>query len=98
MSLILLVRDVAGGAKTKSKGASAVKLLRPLKLIRKGFTLPGSIWREDNPVAISRQSNFCSLSVQICADVCKTLNGTISDITHGHGVPYPRVTTIRFVR
>jgi hypothetical protein len=27
----------------KNKGASAVKLLRPLKLIRKVFTLPGSI-------------------------------------------------------
>jgi len=72
VSLILLARGVAGGAETKSKGASAVKLLRPLKLIRKGFTLPGSIWREDNPVAISGQSNFRAFPVQICAHLCKT--------------------------
>ncbi len=87
----------------KSKGASAVKLLRPLKLIRKGFTLPGSIWREDNPVAISGQSNFRALPVQICALCAKRVPRTTCAsllllAPDGHGLFYPRVTTIRFVR
>jgi hypothetical protein len=49
---------------TKIKGASAVKPLRPLKLNRKVFTLPGSIWREDNPVVHRRQSNSHCIAVK----------------------------------
>src|SRR5258706_772115 len=50
----------------KNKGASAVKLLRTLKLSRKVFRLPGSIWREDNLAVHRRQSNSRSIPVQIC--------------------------------
>ncbi len=96
--------------KPKSTGASAVKLLRPLKLSRKVFTLPGSICGEDNPLSYHRQPNSRPIPVQICADMCKTRllvpfpwlrtppAVTVSDIAHDHRVPYPRVSTIRFVR
>src|SRR5690242_16601527 len=50
----------------KNKGASAVKLLRPIKLIRKVFTLPGSTWREDNPRPDGRQLNSRCVPVTIC--------------------------------
>ncbi|MCU1240453.1 MAG: hypothetical protein JWO71_1179 [Candidatus Acidoferrum typicum] len=60
-----------GMSRTKSKGASAVKLLRPLKLSRKVFRLPGSIWREDNPAVPRRQPNSHSMPVKICGQVCK---------------------------
>jgi hypothetical protein len=60
-----------GARPQKSKGASAVKLLRPLKLSRKVFRLPGSIWGEDNPAVARRQSNSYSILVQICGQVCK---------------------------
>ena len=50
----------------KLKGASAVKLLRPLELNRKVLTLPGSICREHNPVVHRRQSNSRFIPVKIC--------------------------------
>jgi hypothetical protein len=64
-------RSASDSASAKNKGASAVTLLRPLKLSRKVFRLPGSIWGEDNPVVHGRQSGSYANAVQNCGQVCK---------------------------
>ena len=55
----------------QSRGAATVKFAAPSKLIRKVLKLPGSIWREDNPVVQCRQSDSRCEPVTICEGLCK---------------------------
>jgi len=58
-------------ATKKIRAHQPLGFLRPLKLSRKVFRLPGSIWREDKAAVLYSQRDSSSIPVKICRQVCK---------------------------